>query len=88
MDFGPAVYPGSWPGLGRVRGWIPGGGEPGAPWVRGFEGSWAPIGSSCVRGSAEGFVGFVDGFLNSWVLELVGGFVGSWIGSSAFGFVW
>ena len=83
MDFGPAVYPGSWPGLGRVRGWIRGvvgrgfvdpGGR-GRRWeVRGFVDPW-------------GVRGFVNGFVDSWVRELVAGFVGSWIGSRAFGFV-
>ena len=84
MDFGPAVYRGSWAGFGRGS-WLHSGGV-GEPWVRGFGGSWAPFGGSWVRGSV-GIRRFVDGFVDSWVRELVAGFVGSWIGSRAFGFV-
>ena len=76
MDFGPAVYRGSWPGLGR-----------GSWQDSGEGGSWAPFGRSWVLGSV-GIRRFVDGFVDSWVRELVAGFVGSWIGSRAFGFVW
>ena len=80
MDFGPAVYPGSWPGLGRVRGWIRGEGGVVNSGVRG-----RLLG---VRGFMDPLRGFVDGFVDSWVRELVGGFVGWWIGSRAFGFMW
>ena len=66
MDSGPAVYPGSLPGLGvRER----------RSGVRGFVDPW-------------GVRGFVNGFVDSRVRELVAGFVGSWIGSRAFGVVW
>ena len=85
MDFGPAVYRGSWAGLGRGS-WLDSGGV-GEPWVRGFGGSWAPFEGSWIRG---GFVGSweVRGrFVDSWVRGLVAGFVGSWIRSRAFGFV-
>ena len=74
MDFGPAVYRGSWPGLGRGSwldsGWV------GRPWVRGFGGSWAPFEGSWIRG---GFVGSweVRGFVGSWVSGWVRGFVDS-----------
>ena len=69
--------PGSW--LDSVRGGVGRGFvEPGVrgrrSGVRGFVDPW-------------GARGFVDGFVDSWVRELVGGFVGSWIGSRAFGFV-
>ena len=85
MDLGPAVYPGSWPGLGRVRGWIRGARE-----GRGFVDSGVRGRRSGVRGFVDpwGVRGFVNGFVDSWVRELVAGFVGSWIGSRAFGFVW
>ena len=81
MDFGPAVYRGSWPGLGRGS-WLHSAGGGG----RGFV---DPRG----RGRRSGVRGFVNpwgvrGFVDSWVRELVAGFVGSWIGSRAFGFVW
>ena len=82
MDFGPAMYPGSWLGLGRVRGWIWGG-----------EGMVCGFVDLVVRRRRSEVRGFVDpwggnrGFVDSWVRELVGGFVGSWIGSRAFGFV-
>ena len=69
MHFGPAVYRGSWPGLGRGS-WL----DSGGPWVRGSGGSWAPLGGSWVRGSV-GVRGFVNGFVHSWVRELVAGFV-------------
>ena len=85
MGFGPAVYRGSWPGRGRGSwldsGWVAGRGfvDPGVrgrrSGVRGFVDPW-------------GVRGFVEGFVDSWVRELVAGFVGSWIGSRAFGFVW
>ena len=72
MDFGPAVYRGSWPGLGGVRGGLrraDGGVGSGIRGVvdaaRGFVGSW-------IRGGVRGFVG---GFVSSWVPEFVGGFV-------------
>ena len=65
MDFGPAVYRGSWPGLGRGS-WLDSG-LGGRPWVRGFGGSWAPLGGSWVRESVGG----------SWVREWVRAFVGS-----------
>ncbi len=81
MDFGPAVYRGSWPGLGRGswldseggggRGFVDPGGRARRSGVRGFVNPWG-----------------VRGFVDSWVRELVAGFVGSWIGSRAFGFVW
>ena len=65
MDFGPTVYPGSWPGLAGVRGWIRGwvlgcGSE-----VRGFIGPWM---GSRVRG-------FVGGFVGSWIGSCAFGFV-------------
>ena len=75
MDFGPAVYPGSWLGLGRVRGWSRGGG-----------GSV----DSGVRGRRLGLRGFVDpwgirGFVGgSWEVR---GFVGSWVSGWVRGFV-
>ena len=72
MDFGPALYPGSWPGLGRVRGWIRGG------WgSRGFVDSGVRGRRSSVRGFVDpwGVRGFVNGFVHSWVRELVAGFV-------------
>ena len=66
MDFGPAVYRASWPGLGQVRGWIRGGGGSRGfvdlgvrrrrSEVRGFVGSWIR-GDSSVRGWVRGFVG-------------------------------
>ena len=83
MGFGPAVYRGSWPGRGRVRGWIRTGVGAVGSWIRGVVGA--------VRGFVDpwGDRGFVNGFVDSWVREfnLVAGFVGSWIGSPAFGFV-
>ena len=85
MDFGPAVYRGSWPGLGRGS-WLHSAGGGG----RGF----VDPGDRGRRSGVCGFVnpwglgGFVNGFVDSWVRELVAGFVGSWIGSRAFGFVW
>ena len=64
MDFGPAMYPGSWPGLGRVRGWIQGRGQFVGSWIRGFVGAvrrfvgaWIRGGGSWVRGWVRGFVG-------------------------------
>ena len=65
MDFGPAVYRGSWPGLGRGS-WLDSGVGRG-PGVRGFGDSWAALGGSWVRGSVGG----------SWVREWVRAFVGS-----------
>ena len=85
MDFGPAVYRVSWPGLGRGS-WLDSGVEGDRefvdPGVRGRR--------SGVRGFVDPWVvrGFVEGFVDSWVRELVGGFVGWWIASCAFGFVW
>ena len=67
MDFGPAVYRGSWPGLGRGS-WLDSG-VGGGPWVRGFGGSWAPF------VDPWGIRAFVNGFVHSWVRELVAGFV-------------
>ena len=71
MDFGPAVYRMSWPGLGRVRGWIRGGGS------RGFVDSGVRGRRSGVRGFVDpwGVRGFVNGFVHSWVREFVAGFV-------------
>ena len=65
MDFGPAVYRGSWPGLGRGS-WLDSG-VGGGPGARGSGDSWAPLEGSWVRGSVGG----------SWVREWVRAFVGS-----------
>ena len=75
MDFGPAVYRGSWPGLGRGS-WLDSGGGGG----RGFV-------DSGVRGRRSGVRGFVDPWGGSWVREWVRGFVGSWLGSWVRGLV-
>ena len=62
MDFGPAVYRGSWPGLGRGS-WLDSGvGE--EPWVRGSGGSWAAFGGSWVRGGGVGVRGWVRWFVD------------------------
>ena len=84
MDFGPAVYRGSWPGLGRGS-WLDSGGGGG--------GGFVDPGGRGRRSGVCGFVnpwgvrGFVNGFVDSWVREFVAGLVGSWIGLRAFGFV-
>ena len=77
MDFGPAVYRGSWAGLGRGS-WLHSGGGGGAAvgsWIRGFVGA--------VRGFVDpwGVRGFVGG---SWEVR---GFVGSWVSGWVRGFV-
>ena len=76
MDFGPAVYRGSWAGLGRGS-WLDSGGGGGAvgSWIRGFVGA--------VRGFVDpwGVRGFVGG---SWEVR---GFVGSWVSGWVRGFV-
>ena len=76
MDFGPAVYRGSWAGLGRGS-WLHSGGGGGAvgSWIRGFVGA--------VRGFVDpwGVRGFVGG---SWEVR---GFVGSWVSGWVRGFV-
>ena len=76
MDFGPAVYRGSWAGLGRGS-WLDSGGGGGAvgSWIRGFVGA--------VRGFVDpwGVRGFVGG---SWEIR---GFVGSWVSGWVRGFV-
>ena len=69
MDFGPAVYPGSWPGLGRVRGWIRSGGAGVVgSWIRGFVGAVRGFVDSWIRG---------DSSVREWVHGWVRGFVGS-----------
>ena len=67
-------------GAGRVPGVM--------PWAR--LGSWLDSGRGWGLGCVDpwGVRGFVDGFVDSWVRELVAGFVGLWIGLRAFGFVW
>ena len=77
MDFGPAVYRGSWAGLGRGS-WLHSGGCGGAvgSWIRGFVGAVRGFVGSWIRG---GFVGSweVRGFVGSWVSGWVRGFVDS-----------
>ena len=72
MDFGPAVYRGSWPGLGRGS-WL----DSGVGGGRGFVGSGIRGRRSGVRGFVDAWEvrGFVNGFVHSWVRELVAGFV-------------
>ena len=65
MDFGPAVYPGSWLGLGQVRA---------------YGGSWAPFEGSWVCDSVGVFVdswmgSWIRGFVSSWVRGFVDWFV-------------
>ena len=76
MDFGPAVYRGSWAGLGRGS-WLHSGGGWGS---RGFVDSGVRGRRSRVRGSV-GVRGFVGG---SWEVR---GFVGSWVSGWVRGFV-
>ena len=68
----------AWARLGFVAGFGVGGGAVGS-WIRGFVGA--------VRGFVDPWRvrAFVEGFVDSWVREIVAGFVGSWIGSRAFG---
>ena len=79
MDFGPAVYRGSWPGLGRGswldaeggggRGFVDPGGRARRSGVRGFVNPWGFVGS-WIRG-------FVSWWLGSWVRGLVRALSGS-----------
>ena len=85
MDFGPAVYRGSWAGLGRGS-WLhsgEGGGAVGS-WIRGFVGAVRGFVGSWIRGEFVGSCGgswirgFVSLWLGSWVRGLVRPLSGSW----------
>ena len=76
MDFGPAVYRGSWPGLGRGS-WLDSGcvGGTVGSWIRGFVGAAREFVRSWIRTRG----GFVGSWRGSWIRGFVSLWLGSWV---------